>query len=118
MNDLETSVLTRRLRELADELTPDVDVTTQVRAARSRHRRQRRGRLAVLATVAATVAVVGVPTAIGVLSSQAPHGQTAGPGVSTPTTSSVPSPSSADQSTAEDRLKAARTAAASPRTGG
>jgi hypothetical protein len=115
MNDLDTSFLTHRLHSLADELAPDIDVTTQVRGARSRHRRQRRGRLAVIGTVAATVVVVGLPTAIGALTStQSPHGQTARPGISTPSTSSAAS----DQSRAEERLKAAETAAQRPRPGG
>jgi hypothetical protein len=132
MNNLDTAFLSTRLHDLADELTPRLEVTAQVRGARSRYRRQRRGRLAVIGTVAATLAVVGVPTAIGALSSaQAPHGQTARPGVSTPTTSSVPSDSAraaaeerlkaattADQSLAGERLKAAQSAAARQVAGG
>jgi hypothetical protein len=111
MNDLDTSFLTTRLHDLADELAPAVDVTTQVRQARSRHRRRQRGRLAVIATMAATVAVVGVPTAIGALSSaQAPHGQVAHPGISTPAgppATSAPS----DRSTAEEGARLARAVA-------
>jgi hypothetical protein len=111
MNDLDTSFLTTRLHGLADELAPAVDVTTQVRQARSRHRRRQRGRLAVIATVAATVAVVGVPTAIGTLSSaQAPHGQVAHPGIGTPAgppATSAPS----DRSTAEEGVRLAAAAA-------
>ena len=108
MNDLETSLLSSRLDRLADDLAPQVDVVDQVRLARSRHRRQRRARLAVVATVAATITVVGVPTAISALTSaQARHGQTAHPGVGTPTTTQAPS----DRSTTADRLKAAQSAA-------
>jgi hypothetical protein len=69
VNDLEHD-LSARLRELADELTgPAPALEPQDAVTRYRHRR--RARAGLVATVAAVVAIaVGVPTAIGSLSSQ------------------------------------------------
>jgi hypothetical protein len=79
VNDHDTSVLSSRLHQLADELTPPLDVAGQVRDARAGHQRRRRMRIALLATVTATVVVlVGVPMTIGSLTS-APSGGVAGP---------------------------------------
>ncbi|SFE06046.1 hypothetical protein [Blastococcus tunisiensis] len=68
MSDHETSVLGRRLTDLADELAPSVDVMGHVDGARGRYRRARRVRITVTsAAVAVAVAAVGVPTAVGAL---------------------------------------------------
>jgi len=99
MNDLDTSVLSARLHQLADDMTPQLDVTRFVRGARDVRRRQRRARITLVAVGAATVAVlVGVPVTIGSLSS-APSGEVAGP-----------APTSAE-SIAHDRTDAERRAA-------
>ena len=70
MNHLET-VLTARLHDLADEMTPVVDPRRQVADARARNHRQRRGRIALLAVATATAAVVvGSAVAVDLLSAE------------------------------------------------
>jgi hypothetical protein len=79
VNDSDTSVLSSRLRRLADELAPPLDVVGQVRHARSRRRRQRRVRITLVAAATVTVAVmIGVPLALGSMTS-ASSGGVAGP---------------------------------------
>jgi hypothetical protein len=87
----ETSVLSTRLQLLADDLTPQLDVVAQVRAARERNGRQRRGRIAFLSVAAATAAVVvGTTTAADLLSASADR-EVAGPALPTvPTTEPAP----------------------------
>ena len=79
MTEHETTALRSRMERLADDMTPQLDVTRFVRGARDVRRRQRRARITLVAVGAATVAVlVGVPVTIGSLSS-APSGEVAGP---------------------------------------
>ena len=79
MNDNDTTVLTSRLHQLADELTPPLDVDGQVHGARAGHRRRRRTRVVLLAAATATtVVLIGVPLTIESLTS-APSGGVAGP---------------------------------------
>jgi hypothetical protein len=109
VNDHQTTVLTARLHQLADDLTPPLDVVEQVRAARARHRRTRRTRIGFLALATATAAlVIGTATSIHVLAS--PEHQVAGPGV---TTTEAPAPPTSDreQLDAEARAAAAERAA-------
>jgi hypothetical protein len=85
VSDHETSTLTARLTSLADELAPSADPGAQVRGARARYRRQRRNRIAAVGVVAAAaILAVGVPTAIGALSSAPDRGEVAGPGEAVP----------------------------------
>jgi hypothetical protein len=78
VNDHTTSVLTSRLHQLADELSPPLDVVGQVRATRSRRRRQRRVRIALVAAATVTAAaLIGVPLGIGALSSSPDPGREA-----------------------------------------
>ncbi|SOE00504.1 hypothetical protein [Blastococcus haudaquaticus] len=109
MNDHDTTVLSSRLHHLADDMTPAVDVVAQVRAARARHRSRRRARLTVLAvaTVTATM-VVGVPIAIGTLTSSAPS-EVAGP--ADLSTSAVPTTNDADMKRAVAEARVAAQAA-------
>ena len=80
MTDLENT-LGHRLHRLADDLAPDADPLDQVSAARSRYRRQRRTRAGLTALAAAIAAIViGVPAALGALSSAPDRGGVAGPG--------------------------------------
>jgi hypothetical protein len=109
VNDQTTSVLTSRLHQLADELTPPLDVVGEVRAARSRRRRQRRVRIALVAAATVTAgALIGVPLTIDSLTS-APSGQVAGP---VPTSSSSPTSAQeeADRRAVEEALRRARQA--------
>jgi hypothetical protein len=69
MNDLDTSVLTARLTELADDMAPAVDPRRQVADARARHHRKRRIRITLVAVATATAAVaVGTVSAVDLLS--------------------------------------------------
>jgi hypothetical protein len=87
------------MERLADDMTPQLDVTRVVRGVRDVRRRQRRARITLVAVGAATAAVlIGVPVTIGSLSS-APSGGVAGP-----------APTSAE-TLAQDRLDAAQRAA-------
>jgi hypothetical protein len=102
----ETSVLGSRLHQLADDLTPPLDVSALVREARLRNRTQRRARITLIAVATATAGVVvGTAAAVDVLSAS-PDGQAADPGgtTSTPTTSApietvTPSPPPAAEAT-------------------
>jgi hypothetical protein len=89
VNDIENIVATR-LHSLADDLAPEIDVVGHVRDARARVRRRRRTRTGLaLATAAVAAAVVGLPPAIGALSSSPdPRRDAATP---VPTTSAAPS---------------------------
>jgi hypothetical protein len=88
VNDHDTTVLTSRLHQLADELTPSLDVVAQVRGARAGHQRRRRTRIALLAAATATaVLLIGVPLTIGSLTS-ARSGGVAGPASPTAITTS------------------------------
>jgi hypothetical protein len=108
VNDHETTVLTSRLHQLADELAPPLDVVGQVRDARARHRRRRRTRIVLLAAATATTAaLIGVPLTIGSLTS-APSGGVAGPA---PTSATEADPGEADRRAAEDAAARARAAA-------
>jgi hypothetical protein len=109
VNDHDTTVLTSRLHQLADDLTPPLDVVAQVRDARAGHHR-RRIRIALLAAATATaVLLVGIPLSIGSLTS-APSGRVAGPG---PTSSSSPTSAQeeADRRAVEEALRRAQEAA-------
>jgi hypothetical protein len=108
MNDQETTVLTSRLHQLADELTPPLDVVGQVRDARARHRRRRRTRIVLLsAATATTAALIGVPLTFGSPTS-APPGGVAGPA---PTSATAADPGEADRRAAEEALARAQEAA-------
>jgi hypothetical protein len=73
MNHLET-VLTARLHDLADEMTPVVDPRRQVADARARNHRQRRGRIALVAVATAAAAVVvGSAVAVDLISAGDDH---------------------------------------------
>jgi hypothetical protein len=79
VNDHETTVLSARLHQLSDDLTPPLDVVEQVRTARDGHQRRRRTRIALVAVATATaVVLVGLPLTISSLTS-APSGGVAGP---------------------------------------
>ena len=97
MNEHDTTVLTSRLHQLADDMAPTVDVVGQVRAARLRHQKQRRGRIGLIAVATATAAVVlGTSSALDLLSASgggevaAPTG-TESPATTAPAPSVVPS---------------------------
>ena len=85
MSDHETSTLTIRLHDLADELAPSADPVGQMRAARARYHRQRRNRLAATGGIAAAALLaLGLPAAIGSFSADPGRGEVAGPGQSPP----------------------------------
>jgi hypothetical protein len=108
VNDPTTSVLTSRLHQLADELTPPLDVVGEVRAARSRRRRQRRVRITLIAAATVTAgALIGVPLTIDSLSST-PSGQVAGPAPTSPT---APDELAAQRRAVEEELARAEDAA-------
>jgi hypothetical protein len=88
MNELET-VLRTRLHSLAEDLTRATEPSSQADSARVRFRRRRRTRTGLaLAAAAVVAAVVGVPPAIGALSSSPDRGhEAAGPG---PTSAAPP----------------------------
>jgi hypothetical protein len=96
MNDLDTSVLTARLNQLADELTPAVDPRRQVADARARHHRTRRLRITLVAVATASAAVaVGTVSAVDLLSVDQSH-DVATPTDPTPTEpTTAPTPTSA-----------------------
>ena len=110
MNEHQTTVLTSRLRQLADDLTPPLDIVAQVRDARAGHQRRRRMRIALLAAATATaVLLVGVPLTIGSLTSE-PSGRVAGP-VPTTTSSITPEDGDAVRRAAEEAALRAQLAA-------
>jgi hypothetical protein len=109
VNDHTTSVLRSRLHQLADELTPPLDVVGEVRAARLRRRRQRRVRITLVAAATVTAgALIGVPLTIDSLTS-APSGGVAGP-ASTSASSTTSDPGDADRRAAEDAVRRAQEA--------
>ena len=92
MNDLDTSALTARLTQLADDLAPDVDPRRQVADARARHHRKRRLRITLIAVATATAAVaVGTVSAVDLLSADDSR-DVATPTEVTPTESTTPTP--------------------------
>jgi hypothetical protein len=117
VNDLENAVATR-LHSLADDLTPGIDVVGQVGDARARYRRRQRTRTGLaLASVAIAAAAVGVPSAIGALSSSPDPGRDAARPV--PTTSAARSsadgePSAVPLRSLADDLRVALQARATP----
>lgn len=121
MTDLDT-LLTDRLRHLADEHAPSRDPLAQAAAARARHRLQRRTQIAATGIVAAVAAIaVGVPLTFSSLTAAPGHGVAATTPSSAPSTvteQAPPPPSaeesavrSAERSAAESALAAARSAA-------
>jgi hypothetical protein len=109
VNDLE-NVVASRLHSLAEELAREIDVVGQVREGRARFRRRRRQRTGVaLAAVAVGALVVGLPPAIGALSSsQDPARDAARP---SPTTAAAPADTDREdsaQARAEQALRNAR----------
>ncbi|TYP87125.1 hypothetical protein [Blastococcus xanthinilyticus] len=103
MNDGDTTLISARLDDLADQLAPGFDPRAHALGARDRYRQQRRTRLGTAAVAAVVVAVgIGVPTALGALTAS-PGGGVAGPG--TAGTEAVPEDSAA-RSAAEDARRA------------
>ncbi len=102
MSDHETTVLGRRLSDLADELAPSIDVLSQIDGARVRYRRDRRARIAVVSVAAAlAMAAVAVPTAIGSFAGPS-SGEVAGP---SPTTTATASEHPADTRSAVEEAR-------------
>ncbi len=107
MSDHETSVLSSRLTELADELAPAIDALGQVDGARMRYRRIRQVRITVAsAAVAVAVAAVGVPTAVGALAGPS-SGEVARTAPSTATATAISEEEQAARSAAEEAARAA-----------
>jgi hypothetical protein len=108
VNDHDTSVLTARLHQLADDLTPPLDVAGRVRDARAGHRRRRRTRFALLAVATVTAGVlVGLPLTIASLTSSPSLG-VAGPAAPN---STAPDEQEAQLRAAEEALTRAQEAA-------
>jgi hypothetical protein len=109
VNDLHLSA---RLRDLADDLDgPDDEISPE--SVIALYRRRRRTRAGLIATVAAVVAVVvGVPTAIGSLSSS---GEVAVPTPSVSTTSAVPTTAATPTAKTTAPTRSTRPADTSPK---